>query len=80
MFDELKGELSNFYRWAYEGAAEDELFKSLKDEIESLLGSEGEWDSDKHILKFDVSKIFMDILERYVGCEGIYLNMTMDIF
>lgn len=79
MFDELKSELSNFYRWAYEGAAEDELFKSLKDEIESLLGSEGEWDmvkskkeggSDKHILKFDVSKIFMDILERYVGCVG----------
>lgn len=79
MFDELKGELNNFYRWAYEGAAEDELFKSLKDDIESLLGSEGEWDmvkskkeggSDRHILKFDVSKIFMDILERYVECEG----------
>jgi hypothetical protein len=79
MFDELKGELSNFYRWAYEGAAEDELFKSLTDKIESLLGSEGEWDmvkskkeggSDKHILKFDVSKIFMDILERFVECEG----------
>ena len=79
MFDELKGELSNFYEWAYEGAAEDELFNSLKDEIVSLLGSEGEWDmvkskkeggSDKHILKFDISKIFMDILERFVGCEG----------
>jgi len=79
MFDELKRELSNFYRWAYEGAAEDELFKSLKDDIESLLGSEGEWDmvkskkeggSDRHILKFDVSKIFMDILERYIECEG----------
>jgi hypothetical protein len=79
MFDELKRELNNFYRWAYEGAAEDELFKSLKDDIESLLGSEGEWDmvkskkeggSDRHILKFDVSKIFMDILERFVECEG----------
>ena len=79
MFDELKRELSNFYRWAYEGAAEDELFKSLKDDIESLLGSEGEWDmvkskkeggSDRHILKFDVSNIFMDILERFVECEG----------
>ena len=79
MFDELKGELSNFYSWAYESAAEDELFKSLKDEIESLLGSEGEWDmvkskkeggSDRHILKFDVSKIFMEILERFVECEG----------
>ena len=79
MFDELRGELNNFYRWAYESAAEDELFKSLKDDIESLLGSEGEWDmvkskkeggSDRHILKFDVSKIFMDILERFVECEG----------
>ena len=79
MFDELKRELNNFYRWAYESAAEDELFKSLKHNIESLLGSEGEWDmvkskkeggSDRHILKFDVSKIFMDILERYVECEG----------
>jgi hypothetical protein len=79
MFDELKGELNNFYRWAYEGAAEDELFKDFKDKIESLLGSEGEWDmvkskkeggSDRHILKFDVSKIFMEILERFVECEG----------
>ena len=36
MFDELKRELSNFYIWAYEGAAEDELFKSLKDDMYRL--------------------------------------------
>lgn len=79
MFYDLKGELSNFYRWTYNSAAENELFKSVSRDIVDLLGSKGEWDvikskkeggSDKHILKFDISKIFMDILERYIECEG----------
>jgi hypothetical protein len=79
MFDDLKRELENFYRWSYNSAAEDEVFKSISSDIVDLLGSKGEWDvikskkeggSDKHILKFDISKIFMDILERFVECEG----------
>lgn len=79
MFDELKRELENFYRWAYEGAAEDELFGEIDNEIQQLLGSKGEWDvtksnekdvSDKHFLKFDITNIFMDFNRMYLKCWG----------
>jgi hypothetical protein len=79
MFDDLKRELENFYRWAYESAAEDELFGDMKNEIVSLIGSEGVWDmvkskkeggSDKHILKFDVTDKFMEYNLNYLECQG----------
>ena len=79
MFDDLKRELENFYRWAYESAAEDELFKDMKNEIVSLIGSEGDWDmvkskkeggSDRHVLKFDMADKFMEYNINYLECKG----------
>lgn len=79
MFGNLALELKNFYRWAYESAAEDELFKDMKNDIVSTIGSEGEWDmvkskkeggSDKHILKFDVTDKFMEYNLNYLDCQG----------
>lgn len=79
MFDDLKRELENFYRWAYESAAEDDLFIYIKNEIVSLIGSEGDWGmvkskkeggSDKHVLKFDVTDKFMGYNIDYLECKG----------
>ena len=79
IFTDLKSDLENWYRWAYEGAAEDELFSEFKNEIEHLLGSKGEWGmikssnkegSDEHILKFDVTDVFMDFNRKYLECKG----------
>ena len=89
MFDELKRELNNFYRWAYEGAAEDELFKSFKDDIVPTIGSEGEWDmvkskkeggSDKHVLKFDVTDKFMEFNYNYLECQGEFPQQNEHYF
>lgn len=79
MFGNLALELKNFYRWAYESAAEDELSGDMRKEVISLIGSEPEWDmvkskkeggSDKHILKFDVTDKFMDVNYEYLECQG----------
>lgn len=76
IFDELKGELENFYRWAYNSAAEDELFNQIKDSIEGVLGSTGKWeeikkgDKSNHVLIFDISSIFMNFNDRFLECEG----------
>ena len=66
IFDDLRIELTSTYRWAYEQAAEDELFGNLKDEIERFLGSEGKWVEVKdkegsikgQVLRFDITDIF----------------------
>ena len=67
---ELRDELLNQYRWAYEQAGEDELFGNIKDEIEGFLGSEGKWVDVKkeeginkgivtsHQLHFDITDVF----------------------
>jgi hypothetical protein len=76
MFNDLKWELKNMYRWSYNSASENELFKGIKDEITSFLGSEGDWDEIKkgekvdHILKFDVTNIFYPYLKLYVEATG----------
>jgi len=73
IFSELRGELENFYRWSYDVAAEDELFSEIREEIESLFESKGEWDytiSKKYNLKFDVTKIFMEINEGFLNCTS----------
>lgn len=79
MFLDLKSELDSFYRWAYESAAEDELFSLIDKEIHQFLGSKGEWDviksktkdvSDKHFLKFDITNIFLDFNKMYLKCMG----------
>lgn len=80
MFDELKRELENYYRWAYEGAAEDELFKEMSDEIKQLLGSDGEWytmkpktpeGKDQHYLRFDITDKFMEFNRSYLECFAL---------
>jgi hypothetical protein len=73
IFSELRGELENFYRWSYDVAAEDQLFSEIREEIESLFESKGEWDytiSKKYNLKFDVTKIFMEINEGFLNCTS----------
>lgn len=76
MFNDLKWELKNMYRWSYNSASEGEIFNSLKDTITSFLGSEGDWDEIKkgdkvdHILKFDVTNIFYPYLKLYVETTG----------
>ena len=72
MFNDLKWELKSMYRWSYNSASENELFKEIKDTITSFLGSDGEWtdvkkgDKTKHLLKFDVSSIFYNYLKLYI--------------
>jgi len=77
--DEVERGLRSAYNNAYNGAAEDELFKDMKNEIVPTIGSEGEWDmvkskkegvSDKHILKFDVTDKFMEYNLNYLECQG----------
>jgi hypothetical protein len=82
IFSDLNGELEGFYRWAYESAAEDELFSELKGEIVSLLQSDGEWDYNKnnHVLKFNVSKIFMDINTQFLNCTGNFADSEYSNF
>jgi site-specific DNA-adenine methylase len=76
MFNDLKWELVNMYRWAYNSASESELFKDIKETISSFLGSEGDWDEIRkgekidHILKFDVTNIFYLYLKLYVESIG----------
>jgi len=73
IFYDLRNELESHYRWSYESAAEDELFNEIKDQITDIIGSEGNWDvteNKKQVLKFNVDKIFMYYIERYVECKG----------
>ena len=76
MFNDLKIELKNMYRWAYNSASESELFNDIKETITSFLGSEGDWDEIKkgekieHILKFDVTNLFYPYLKLYVEATG----------
>lgn len=76
MFNDLKWELKNMYRWSYNSASESELFKEIKDTITSFLGSDGEWtdvkkgDKTTQLLKFDVSSIFYNYLKLYIETTG----------
>jgi hypothetical protein len=76
MFNDLKIELKNMYRWSYNSASEGELFNGIKETITSFLGSEGDWDEIKkgekieHILKFDVTNLFYPYLKLYVESTG----------
>ena len=48
-------------------------FSELKEQIVDTIGSEGEWgetENKKQVLTFNVDKIFMYYIERYVGCKG----------
>lgn len=86
IFDDLKIELKNMYRWSYNSASEGELYTSIKDTITSFLGSEGEWDTIKkgekvgHILKFDVTDIFYTYLKLYVEVTGKFPGDNANYF
>jgi len=66
ILNDLRNDLLDQYRWAYEQAGEDELFGEIKDEIEGFLGSEGKWveikkddgSSQGQQLHFDITDIF----------------------
>jgi hypothetical protein len=72
-FEELRDELKTMYRWAYEGAAEDELFSNMKEEVVSLFGSEPKWvkgEGDKQNLMVDVTKMYYPVLKKYMKRLG----------
>jgi len=69
LFYDLRNELENAYRWAYEAAGESEIFDILRDHITSLIGDKPKWD-DKNKLRVDVTDIFYDFLVRYLSCKG----------
>lgn len=76
MFSDLLSELENFYRWAYESAAEQELFAELRSQIEEYFMSEGKWDNEEnggdYNLYFNISKVFLSILREYIECDGAF--------
>jgi len=86
MFNDLKIELKNMYRWSYNSASEGELFNNIKETITSFLGSEGDWDEIKkgdkinHILKFDVTSIFYQYLKLYVESTGKFPGDNANYF
>jgi len=69
LFFDLRNELENSYRWAYESAGESEIFDILGDKITSLIGNKPKW-GDKNKLYVDVTNIFYDFLVRYLTCKG----------
>ena len=86
MFNDLKIELKNMYRWSYNSASEGELFNGIKETITSFLGSDGDWDEIKkgdkinHILKFDVTSIFYQYLKLYVESTGKFPGDNANYF
>jgi hypothetical protein len=86
MFNDLKWELKNMYRWSYNSASEGELFNGIKETITTFLGSEGDWDEIKkgdkinHILKFDVTNIFYQYLKLYVESTGKFPGDNANYF
>jgi len=78
IFEELASDITSYYRWAYEGAAEDELSNNIMDQIKDLIGSNSEWvtikgkgNSNEQSLKFDVTDKFMDFNLSYLECFGL---------
>ena len=68
LFFDLRIELENVYRWAYESAGESEIFNKLGSEIEGFFGNKPYWEDSK--LYLDVTTVFYDILVRFLECEG----------
>lgn len=84
IFDDLKRELESFYIWAYDSAAESQLFSEAKEKIISILGSDGEWvNSESKVeyeLKFDITNIFMDTNINYIKCTGYFTEEKFNYF
>jgi hypothetical protein len=91
ILNDLRIELFNQYRWAYEQAGEDELFGNVKDEIEGFLGSEGKWveikkddgSSQGQQLHFDITYMFYKymiiFMEEHSEMPGEYHGEYFDV-
>lgn len=85
--DDLIHSLRNAYNNAYNSAAEDEIFMSLKNDIERFLGAEGTWEGKN--LVFNVSKkiinkcteeFFLDSHNNPISYHGSFMYMMSDYF
>ena len=86
---DISSDLTNAYSNAYNSAAEGELWKEAKDEIEGYLGSEGKWTGEKGIiLTFDITDKYNELIEDYIEESGgnpldeyySFIDMLEDIF
>ena len=62
---DIASDLNRAYNSAYNSAAEGELWKESKDEIEDFLGSKGSWGKDE-MLVFDITNTYQNIIDDYV--------------
>ena len=62
---DIVNDLTSAYNSAYNSAAEGELWKEAKDEIEGLLESEGKWGKD-NMLVFDITNVYQKMIDDYI--------------
>ena len=63
--EDIANNLTSAYNSAHNSAAEGELWKEAKDEIEGLLESEGKWGKD-NMLVFDITKTYQKMVDDYI--------------
>jgi len=63
--DDIANSLTSAYNSAHNSAAEGELWKEVKDEIEGLLESEGKWGKD-NMLVFDITNVYQKMIDDYI--------------
>jgi hypothetical protein len=84
--DEVERGLRSAYNNAFNGAAEDEIFTQLREEIEDYLGSKGKWDGEE--LVFDVTDSVVSITDEFIEMaqldplpeHGSFIYMTIYLF
>ena len=63
--EDIANNLTSAYNRAHNSAAEGELWKEAKDEIEGLLESEGKWGKD-NMLVFDITNVYQKMIDDYI--------------
>ncbi|MDB4335497.1 hypothetical protein N9994_00375 [bacterium] len=63
--EDIANSLTSAYNSAHNSAAESELWKEAKDEIEGLLESEGKWGKD-NMLVFDITNVYQKMIDDYI--------------
>jgi hypothetical protein len=63
--EDIADNLTGAYNRAHNSAAEGELWKEAKDEIEGLLESEGKWGKD-NMLVFDITNVYQKMIDDYI--------------
>lgn len=63
--EDIANSLTGAYNSAHNSAAEGELWKEAKDEIEGLLESEGKWGKD-NMLVFDITNVYQKMIDDYI--------------